>query len=117
MGQGWVRRNKWIFFVAPLALVVFVGIFGEIVMHLRNWLTPTLFGWRQITFWQALGLLVLCRILFGGFGHHGKGRNSRRRMAENWERMTPEEREKIRQNMRSRCGGFGTPVSETNEPA
>jgi hypothetical protein len=37
-------------------------------MHLWNWLLPPLFGWRQITFWQALGILALCRILFGGFG-------------------------------------------------
>jgi len=43
---------------------------GEIVLHLWNWLLPSLFGWREITFWQAVGLLALCRILFGGFGWH-----------------------------------------------
>ncbi len=58
-------------FIAPLAILgmlLFVFIGGEIVLHLWNWLLPPLFGWRQITFWQALGLLVLCRILFGGLG-------------------------------------------------
>lgn len=111
-------RRKWIFLVAPPAVVLFIAICGEVVMHLWNWLLPMLFGWRQITFWQALGLLVLCRILFGGFGGHGSDRShSRRRKAEQWERMTPEEREKFRQSMRSRCGPFGAPRGEIKEPA
>ena len=94
------------------------AIGGEVVMHLWNWLLPMLFGWRQITFWQAVGLLALCRILFGGFGGRGFHRsNFRRRMAERWERMTPEEREKFRHGMRSHCGGFGGPTGETKEPA
>src|SRR5580698_2596078 len=66
--RGWFRRNKWIFFVGPLAIALFIAIGGEVVMQLWNWLGPALFGWRQINFWQALGLLVLCRILFGGWG-------------------------------------------------
>ncbi len=64
---------KWIF-LAPLAIVgilLFIALGGEMVMRLWNWLLPPLFGWHQITFWQALGLLALCRILFGGFGRHG----------------------------------------------
>ena len=56
-------RKKWIFFVAPPMLVLFIAIGGEVVMQLWNWLLPALFGWRQITFWQGLGLLALCRIL------------------------------------------------------
>lgn len=52
-------------------MVVFAWIGGELEMHLWNWLLPTLFGWRLLTFWQALGLLALCRILFGGFGLRG----------------------------------------------
>jgi hypothetical protein len=118
MENSWVRRNKWIFFVAPLAVAVFIAIFGEVVMHLWNWLLPALFGWRQINFWQALGLLVLCRILFGGFGGHGSDhRKHQRPSAERWERMTPEEREKFRQEMRSRWCGSPEPTGETGEPA
>ena len=45
-------------------------------MHLWNWLLPPLFGWRTLGFWQALGLLALCRILFGGLGGHGPGSQS-----------------------------------------
>ena len=111
-------RKKWIFFVAPPMLVLFIAIGGEVVMQLWNWLLPALFGWRQITFWQGLGLLALCRILFGGFGGGGGHRSKfQRRMEERWERMTPEEREKFQQGMRSRCGSLGTPTGETKEPA
>ncbi len=115
MDKNWVMRNKWIFIVGPLALAVFIWIGGEAVMYLWNWLLPALFGWRQITFWQALGLLVLCRILFGNIG--GGHSHSRRRRAEHWEHLTPEEREKLRQSLRSRCGHFGVPSSETRESA
>lgn len=113
-----MRKRWWLFLVAPPAIVLFVWIFGEIVMRLWNWLLPPLFGWHAITFWQALGLMILCRLLFGGFGNHGpRGSNWRRRRAERWQAMTPEEREKFRQRMRERCGGFSTPDSETGEPA
>jgi hypothetical protein len=112
-------KKKWVLFLlAPPAMVLFIWIGGEVVMHLWNWLLPMLFGWRQVTFWQALGLLALCRILFGGLGGHGHDRSkSRRKMAESWERMTPEEREKLRQKWGSRCGDFGAPSSESKEPA
>ena len=108
-------RKRWIF-IAPLAILgmlLFVVIGGEVVRLLWNWLLPPLFGWRELTFWQALGMLALCRILFGGFGRGGGSRSGvRRRMEERWERMTPEERERFRQGIRGRCG-FGPSTSET----
>ena len=111
-------RKKWIFLapLIPVAIAVFIFIGGEVVMQLWNWLLPTLFGWRQITFWQAVGLLALCRILFGGCGGRGPRSNVRRRIAERWEQKSPEEREKFRQAMRSRCG-FPAPTSGTKDPA
>jgi hypothetical protein len=93
-------------------MVLFVFIGGEIVLHLWNWLLPPLFGWRMIGFWQALGILVLCRILFGGHGFRGGPRRDwgwRRRWSERWEKMTPEEREKMRERWRGRCGPFEPP--------
>src|SRR5215470_8670530 len=72
-------KRKWIW-IAPLAILgilLFAYLGGEIVMLLWNWLLPPLFGWRMLTFWQALGLLALCRILFGHHGGHrgfGPGR-------------------------------------------
>jgi uncharacterized membrane protein len=115
-----MRRRRRLLFIAPLAILgmaLFIYIGGEVVQHLWNWLLPTLFGWRVITFWQALGLLLLCRILFGGFGWHGSGRSNIRRrmgerMAERCANMTPEERERFRQGMRARWG-FGPPTGES----
>jgi len=90
---------------------VFVPLFGYVTMRLWNWLMPALFGWHLIGFWQAVGLLVLCKILFGGFhGRHGGHGHWRHRMRERLEQMTPEEREKFRQSMRGRCGPFGPPI-------
>jgi len=107
--------TRKLIFIVPLAilgmlLVAVIG--GEIVLHLWNWLLPALFVWRQITFWQALGLLTLCRILFGGFGRRGYRSNFRRRMQGRWEHRTPEERERFRQRMCERFG-FGPSPSES----
>ena len=111
-----MRRR--LIFIAPLAILgmlLFVAIGGEVVLHLWNWLLPPIFGWPQITFWQALGLLALCRILFGGLGGHGSVRsNIRRRMEERCLNMTPEERERLRQRMRARWG-FGSSTGESKE--
>ena len=107
-------RRKWIF-LAPLAILgflLFIAIGGAVVQQLWNWLLPSLFGWRHITFWQALGLLALCRILFGGVGGRGYRSTFRRRRAERWQRLTPEERERFRDTMRARCG-FGPSTSES----
>jgi hypothetical protein len=90
-----IRIAKFIVFGA-LALVIFTFV----VMNLWNWLMPTIFSLHAITFWQALGLLVLSKILFGGFrGRHGGARHWTGRG------MTPEEREKFKEAMRARCGG------------
>ncbi len=103
------KRWKRMILIAPLAILgmlAFVAIGGEIVRQLWNWLLPPLFGFHAITFWQALGLLALCRILFGGSGRHrpSVGSKIRRRIEERCESMTPEERERFRQRMRERFG-------------
>jgi hypothetical protein len=91
--------------LAIVGMIVFITIGGGIVMLLWNWLLPPLFGWQAIGLWQALGLLALCRILFGGFGFHGTGRSRvRRRIEERCEEVAPEIRERIRRRMRERYG-------------
>lgn len=95
-----------------LLRVLKIALFGSlavvavsfVVMGLWNVLMPSIFAVRSITFWQALGLLVLSKLLFGGFRpYSGGGRHWRRRMIERWEQMTPEERERFKQGMRHRC--------------
>jgi len=96
-------KSKWRWFwIVPAAIVgmvLFAFIGGEVVMHLWNWLLPPLFGWRVLGFWQALGLLALCRILFGGLGGHGPRHNRGWRFRDRCRSMTPEEREKFRRAM------------------
>jgi len=77
-----------------------------IVMLLWNGILPSLFNFRTITFLQAAGILLLSRILFGGFRGHGPGRRFgwRRRMMRRWAQMSLEEREKFRQAMQAGCG-------------
>jgi hypothetical protein len=106
-----MRQIRWFKAFKIFAMVVIAVIaFGFVTMGLWNALMPAIFGLKAITFWQALGLLVLGKILFGGFHRHGGGggRGWRRHMEERWAQMTPEEREKLRAGMRGRgrCG-FG----------
>jgi len=103
-----MSRRKWIFVAAPVGIALFIFIGGQVVKSLWNWLLPELFAWPQITFWQAVGLLALTRILFGGSGMmRGGGMNRwrfRRRMAERWDGMTPEERDRFCQGLHGRWG-------------
>ena len=102
------KKMIWMAPAAIVGMLVFITIGGGVVMLLWNWVAPALFGLRLITFWQALGLLALCRVLFGGFGLGGGGHrsNSRRgmmgRMGESCKPMTPDERERIRQGLHDR---------------
>jgi len=108
-------KKIWIAVIAPPAVVLFVWLFGELVMHLWNWLLPPLFGFHMITFWQTLGILLLSRILFGSWSGGGGNRRGRRR--EKWEKMTPEERERLRQSWGARCGGFSRETDKSEHPA
>jgi len=104
MNRYWIAKALKIAALIMLAVLAFTFA----VMSLWNWLMPPLFGWTTIGFWQALGLLVLSRILFGGWRGRG-GMHWRGRMAERWAQMTPEEREKFREGMRGRCGHRAPP--------
>jgi hypothetical protein len=108
------RFLKW-YYVVPLAIVatpiliaLFILVGGGIVMLLWNWLLPSLFGWPQITLLQGFGLLVLCRILFGGFGKGGGGGGY-----QNPKCKSPEDRERFRQRMRERFTGRTADAEES----
>lgn len=86
----------WILFgILVVALVTFL------TQQLWNWLIPTLFSGPVINFWQMLGLLVLSKILLGGFGrgHHGGGHQWKMRAQKKFARLSPDERESIKQKM------------------
>src|ERR1700692_1399488 len=125
------RRVLRVLKVVAIVIVAFT-VFGFVVTHLWNFLMPGLFGLRTITFWQAVGLMVLGRLLFGGFrpGRGGVGGGGgvvggvrrggggfgwRGESMSRWDQMTPEDREKFREGMRGRCGGPRT-AAPTPEP-
>jgi hypothetical protein len=111
MNRQFIRRGvrlkvgKIIGFVILGIIGIFV--FGSIVMLLWNALMPDIFNLRQIDFWQALGLLVLAKILFSGFRGGPKAYGSRWKrnaLREGWANMTPEQQEKFKQEWGRRCG-------------
>jgi Ca2+/H+ antiporter, TMEM165/GDT1 family len=90
-----------------LIAIIGVLVFGNIVMWLWNALMPVIFHLPIITFPQALGLLVLSKILFSSFRGGGPGRFRGGRIREKWMDMTPEEREKFKQEWgHRRCSPF-----------
>ncbi len=65
-------------------------------------------GVKAISFLQALGILVLSKILFGGFGGHSRwigGQAWKEKMKQRWDKMTPDERDKFKAEWKNRCGG------------
>ena len=109
-GIRWSVRVVAVFaaVIAVLALLAFA------VMLLWNALVPQLFRGPPLEYWQALGLLLLSRILFGGLrgrgGWHGHWRQ--RMWRERWESMTPEERAQLREQFQRRCGQRSAPGGE-----
>lgn len=92
-------RKKWMIMApfAIVAMIAFAFIGGKVVEWLWNWLMPPLFRLPYVTFWQALGLLALGRILFGGGIGYRRGWRST-------SRMSHEEREQWRARIRERAG-------------
>ena len=101
-------KRYWIFKgIKFLAFgVLAVAGFGYVVMSLWNWVIPAVTGWHAVTFAQALGLLVLSRLLFGGLRGHRGGWHWRHRMQNRWAQMSPAERERLRDTLgrRRHCG-------------
>lgn len=105
MKKHGIKRGVMFF----LLFIVAVPLFGLLVMSLWNAILPEVIGVRSISFWQALGILLLSKILFGGFG---SGRHNRHRGREKWIEMkqkfagmSAEEREKFKDEWKNRCGG------------
>lgn len=117
MKKFWFKRVGMflVFFIAAVLL------FGTIVMWLWNAILPVVLGVKTINFAQALGILLLSKILFGGFGRSGgwrggRGHQWKNRMQEKWATMTPEEREKFQAEWKNRCGGRRWRMEGENKP-
>ncbi len=103
MKKFWIKKGLLFVFFAAGAIL----LFGLLVMSLWNAILPAVLGVTTITFMQAIGILLLSKILFGGFGG-GRWRGSqawKQKMKQRFENMTPEEREKFKAEWKNRCGG------------
>ncbi len=101
--------NRSLNFLVCVALgVLAVFLVGLITMSLWNWLVPAIFSGPLVTFWQALGLLLLSKLLFWGFGGKRQWNNSRPdipwkvKFYNKFSSMTPEERELVKQKMKEK---------------
>lgn len=103
MKKFWIRKGLMFLFIFVGATVFFSGV----VMLLWNQILPFVIGVKAISFMQAMGILILSKILFGGFGgrHHRGGPNWREKMKNGWANMSPQEREKFKAEWKNRCGG------------
>jgi hypothetical protein len=102
-------KRRFVFI--PLAVAAFLSLISLVVMSLWNYLLPGILHVGTITFWQAMGIFILCKILFG----FGKGGNKmgggapwmRRRMEERFKNMSPEDKEKFKAKMENHICGRG----------
>lgn len=100
--------------VAALA----VGLIGWVTMLLWNWLVPDLFNGPALTYWQALGLLVLTKILFWGFSgkhHHSSSGHApywKHRFYEKFSNMPAEQREEFKRRMNEKWCRFDRSSSD-----
>ena len=112
-----MNKMKWIM---PLVFVAVVAAFSLVVMLLWNWLMPDVFGLTAISYWQALGLYVLCKLLFGfrmkpviGGGYEGAIEEYSNPVRKKWASMSEEERKAFIE--RRREGYAQTPTNSDGE--
>jgi len=100
------RNKRKFFFLVPI--IILFGLTG-IVMWLWNLILPNVIGVHTVTYWQAMGILVLSKILFGGFGGFRKHKNHAKKRAffNKIKNMTPEEKANFRQQWRERFDNKG----------
>lgn len=110
-------RSNWMTRISMIAifLLIVVAGFGQAVLQLWNLLMPDIFGLHPITFWQAVGLMALSWILFGGLGmFRGRPLHANLWRHRILEHMPPEEREQLLRGLRNRCGRTAVPPDAPN---
>jgi hypothetical protein len=113
-----MRTNQLLKALKILMLVIAgIVVFGFLTMTLWNGVMPAIFGLKVITFWQALALFALSKVLFGGIHRHAVGRPGwKRHMEARFAQMSPEEREKFRAGMRDSSWCRPRGAAPTTEP-
>ena len=106
-----MMMNKRKYWFLPFVGIGFIALASLAVMQLWNHILPDVISSvKQITYWQALGLLVLSRLLFGNFGGRGGGMRRRRHhpygrhWRHKWANMSEEERKQMKEEWKKKCG-------------
>lgn len=114
-----MKKMKWLM---PLVLLIVIGVFGLAVMLLWNWLMPALFGVVTITYWQSLGLFILCKLLFGfrlkpviGGGYQGAVEAYSNPIQRKWASMSEEERKEFANRRREAYERMHTRTNDNAE--
>jgi hypothetical protein len=105
------------FVFIPIGIAAILALVSFVVMQLWNNLLPDILHVTTITYWQAMGIFILCKILFG-FGPKGRGgapwMRRKQMMEERLSGLSPEERERFKEQMKNRCG-WGKPRHDWRE--
>ena len=116
-------KKKMIFI--PIFFVAMAVLVGFVVMYLWNWLMPEIFGLDTINYWQALGMLILAKIFFGGCGsgrgkchgacghRHGGHRHWKDKFKNKWQNMSDEEKQKWEGKFGSKCKTWNEEATES----
>jgi hypothetical protein len=99
-----MRKVKFVGVSFLMLATVLAGAIGLLTVVLWNVLMPAIFGLPTISFWQALGLLLLSRLLLGRSRGWGRGMH-KPRFVRGWKGLTPEERQRFRDAMGARHAG------------
>lgn len=99
-------ERRFIFF--PIGIAAILALVSYVVMQLWNNLLPDILHVTTVTYWQAMGIFVLCKILFGFGGPKGRGGGGppwmrrKQMMEERLKDMSPEDRTRFKEQMESR---------------
>ncbi|AXG75199.1 hypothetical protein DVK85_02090 [Flavobacterium arcticum] len=101
------RKKLKMLLMIPFVLALIFGL-SAVVMLLWNNILPEVIGVKQVSYWQALGLLLLSKILFGGLGSDDRFKSDKksrkkRAMRKKLKGMSEEELSKFREEWQKRC--------------
>lgn len=109
-----MKKAKKILMILALVAIVLLLV-GFVTMSLWNWLVPTLFNGPVISFWQAVGLFILAKLLFGGFrGRPGGPPAWKKKYYDKLSSMSPEERERFKEKMKEKWCSHSRPKDDSN---
>lgn len=101
------NKNRKKFFLIPFGIAALLALISYVVMQLWNHLLPDILHVGTINFWQAMGLFILCKILFGfGKGGGGGGPWMKHKMAERFNQMSPEEKDDFKTRMKYKMSNW-----------